>query len=87
MESVFSLFVDVKNLNYLLFIKVMNDFLRGGVWVLPQIKEFIKKEKGHFSPFPALIKVYFSVFIFVRLRILLLILSLSFRINRHILFC
>lgn len=37
----------------------MNDFLRGGVWVLPQIKEFIKKEKGHFSPFPALIKSLF----------------------------
>lgn len=37
----------------------MNDFLRSGVWVLPQIKEFIKKEKGHFSPFPALIKSLF----------------------------
>lgn len=37
-------------------IKLMNVFLRYGVWVLPQIKKFIKKkEKGHFSPFPALV--------------------------------
>ena len=34
----------------------MNDFLRGGVWVLPQIKEFIKKKKKDILVlFPALL--------------------------------
>lgn len=42
LSTVISLFLSVKNLNYVLSCKTNEDFLCNGAWVLPQIK---KKDK------------------------------------------
>lgn len=46
LSSVISLFVSVKNLNYVLSCKTNEDFLCNGAWVLPQIN----KKKGQICP-------------------------------------
>lgn len=49
LSSVISLFVSVKNLNYVLSCKTNEDFLCNGAWVLPQIKKRTNMSSLYFN--------------------------------------